>query len=111
LVIDPDWFGILSNEASPPAKGIQEALMQPVGGDVVVPRDSKNRSAEAVEESSCGAVLSRTRAHGEVAANGNKVRWIVVQLIHERLHHCRIDEVEMQVGDVGYITHGNRKPF
>lgn len=111
LVIDPDWFGVLGNEAPPPAEGIQEALMQPVGGNVVVPRYGKNRSVEAIEEVSCGAVLSGTRTHGEVAANGNEVRWIVVQLLHKRLHHRRVDEVEMQVGDVGYTTYGHREPF
>ena len=65
----------------------------------------ENWSAKTVKEGPCCAVLLGTRAHGEVAADGDEVRGFAIQLLHQRFHHGRVDEVEMQVGDVSYATH------
>ena len=73
-----------------------------------LPGHREDRCAQAVEEGAGGAELARAGAHGEVAADRDQVGRVGVQLGRERLHHRRVGEEEVQVGDVGDAAHRSR---
>src|SRR5688572_21800670 len=73
---------------------------------VVVPRHHELRRWQPPEVRRGRRVLLAPRALGEVAADDqNGRRREALQILHEPLHHRRVDPVEVEVGDVGDGPH------
>ena len=101
-----DRLGLRRDVPAPAGIGVEVALRQPIGDQVVVARHRQHRRPQPVEEGPGGEEFPGPAAHGQVAADGDQVGRVARQLRGQGGDDLRQLGAEMQVGQVGDAVGG-----